>query len=76
MDIRSISETNRTNVENKVYELKRAQEKLSLLKIKIEQNTIKFQPLKDELENLNLEINLDGISNLIDDFEKILHSFK
>jgi len=76
MDIRSISETNRTNVENKVYELKRAQEKLSLLKIKIEQNTTKFQPLKDELENLNLEINLDGISNLIDDFEKILHSFK
>tara|TARA_Y100001970_G_scaffold108189_1_gene135315 strand:- start:2662 stop:2892 length:231 start_codon:yes stop_codon:yes gene_type:complete len=76
MDIRSISETNRTNVENKVYELKRAQEKLSLLKIKIEQNTTKFQPLKDELENLNLEINLDGISNLIDDFEKILYSFK
>jgi len=76
MDIRSISETNRTNVENKVYELKRAQEKLSLLKIKIEQNTTKFQPLKDELENLNLEINLDGISNLIDDFEKILNSFK
>ena len=76
MDIRSISETNRTNVEKKVYELKRAQEKLSLLKIKIEQNTTKFQPLKDELENLNLEINLDGISNLIDDFEKILNSFK
>tara|TARA_B100001029_G_C15017073_1_gene428069 strand:- start:491 stop:721 length:231 start_codon:yes stop_codon:yes gene_type:complete len=76
MDIRSISETNRTNVENKVYELKRAQEKLSLLKIKIEQNTTKFKPLKDELENLNLEINLDGISNLIDDFEKILYSFK